>query len=346
MITKEYADFSWQQAEQLLSIDSPTGYTDYAALWLKSSFEMLGFPASITTKGGILVDLGGEDADNGLMLAAHADTLGAMVAEVKGNGRLRLTPLGGMNPNNAEAENVRIYTRGGKVLEGTFQLCNASIHVNGDYNSAKRSYDTMEVVLDEDEKAAADTRNLGIEVGDIVCFDPRTRRTASGYLKSRFLDDKLSVGILLGFARYIADNHIVPKRRTYLHITVYEEVGHGGSGSLPAGVTEAISVDMGCVGNGLSCTERQVSICVKDSGGPYSYQVVGKLIEAAKKTEADYAADVYPYYGSDVEATLRAGFDIRHGLIGPGVYASHGYERSHIDGVYNTLKVLCGYLDC
>ena len=346
MITKEYADFSWQQAEQLLSIDSPTGYTDYAALWLKSSFEMLGFSASITTKGGILVDLGGEDADNGLLLAAHADTLGAMVAEVKGNGRLRLTPLGGMNANNAEAENVRIYTRGGKVLEGTFQLCNASVHVNGDYNTAKRSYDTMEVVLDEDVNSAGDTRKLGIEVGDIVCFDPRTRRTASGYLKSRFLDDKLSVGILLGFARYLADNHIVPKRRTYLHITVYEEVGHGGSGSLPAGVTEAISVDMGCVGNGLSCTERQVSICVKDSGGPYSYQVVGKLIEAAKKTEADYAADVYPYYGSDVEATLRAGFDIRHGLIGPGVYASHGYERSHIDGVYNTLKVLCGYLDC
>ena len=344
MITKEYADFSWQQAEQLLSIDSPTGYTDYAALWLKSSFEMLGFPASITTKGGILVDLGGEDADNGLMLAAHADTLGAMVAEVKGNGRLRLTPLGGMNPNNAEAENVRIYTRGGKVLEGTFQLCNASMHVNGDYNSAKRSYDTMEVVLDEDVKSAADTRNLGIEVGDIVCFDPRTRRTASGYLKSRFLDDKLSVGILLGFARYIADNHIVPKRRTYLHITVYEEVGHGGSGSLPAGVTEAISVDMGCVGTGLSCTEHQVSICAKDSGGPYSYQVVGKLIEAARRTEADYAVDVYPYYGSDVEATLRAGFDIRHGLIGPGVYASHGYERSHIDGVHNTLKVLKGYL--
>ena len=346
MITKEYADFSWQQAEQLLSIDSPTGYTDYAALWLKSSFEMLGFPASITNKGGVLADLGGKDENDSLVLAAHADTVGAMVHEIKGNGRLRLTSLGGMNANNAEAENVRIYTRGGKVLEGTFQLCNASVHVNGDYNTAKRSYDTMEVVLDEDVKSAADTRNLGIEVGDIVCFDPRTRRTASGYLKSRFLDDKLSVGILLGFARYIADNHIVPKRRTYLHITVYEEVGHGGSGSLPAGVTEAISVDMGCVGNGLSCTERQVSICVKDSGGPYSYQVVGKLIEAAKKTEADYAADVYPYYGSDVEATLRAGFDIRHGLIGPGVYASHGYERSHIDGVYNTLKVLCGYLDC
>ena len=346
MISKAYADFSWQQTEQLLSIDSPTGYTDYAALWLNSSFQMLGFQSSITTKGGVLVDLGGEDETDALMLAAHADTLGAMVAQVKGNGRLRLTPLGGMNANNAEAENVRIYTRGGKVLEGTCQLCNASVHVNGDYSSAKRSFDTMEVVLDEAVSSAADTKALGVEVGDIVCFDPRTRRTASGYLKSRFLDDKLSVGILLGFAKYIADNQIQLKRKTYIHITVYEEVGHGGSGSLPAGVTEAISVDMGCVGDGLSCTERQVSICAKDSGGPYSYQVVGKLIEAAKKTEADYAVDVYPYYGSDVEATLRAGFDIRHGLIGAGVYASHGYERSHIDGVWNTLKVLCGYLDC
>ena len=346
MISKAYADFSWEQTVQLLNIDSPTGYTDYVALWLRSSFQMLGFEATITAKGGVLVDLGGVDNGNGLLLAAHADTLGGMVAEIKGNGSLRLTPLGGMNANNAETENVRIYTRGGKVLEGTFQLCNASVHVNGDYSSAKRSFDTMEVVLDEDVRSAADTRNLGIEVGDIVCFDPRTRRTLSGYLKSRFLDDKLSVGILLGFAKYIADNHIQLKRKTYIHVTVYEEVGHGGSGSVPAGITEAISVDMGCVGAGLSCTERQVSICAKDSGGPYAYSVVGKLIEAAKKMEADYAVDVYPYYGSDVEATLRAGYDIRHGLIGAGVYASHGYERSHIDGVYNTLKVLCGYLDC
>ena len=345
MINKTYADFAWEQTAQLLSIDSPTGFTKYAAAWVKSAFDVLGFPATITTKGGVLVDLGGKDTNNGLMLAAHADTLGAMVASVKGNGRLKLTSLGGMNPNNAEAENVRIYTRSGKIIEGTCQLCNASVHVNGDYSSAKRSWDSMEIVLDEDVSSAADTRKLGIEVGDIVCFDPRTRRTASGYLKSRFLDDKLSVGILLGFAKYIADNGITLPRKTYVHVTVYEEVGHGGSGSVPAGVTEAISVDMGCVGDGLQCSEKQVSICAKDSGGPYSYEVVGKLIEAARKEEADYAVDVYPHYGSDVEATLRAGFDIRHGLIGSGVYASHGYERSHIDGVYNTLKVLAGYLE-
>ncbi len=340
---RKYADFAWEQASALLAIDSPSGYTAKAAAWVKDAFEQLGFAAAITTKGGVLADLGGEG--DGLLLEAHADTLGGMVCQIKGNGRLKLTALGGMSANNAEAENVRVYTRGGKVIEGTCQLCNASVHVNGDYAGAKRSWDSMEIVLDADVNSAADARALGIEVGDIVCFDPRTRRTESGYLKSRFLDDKLSVGILLGFAKYLKDNGVSLRRHVWVHVTVYEEVGHGGSASVPAGITEAISVDMGCVGDGLQCTEKQVSICAKDSGGPYSYEVVGKLIEAAKKTGADYAVDVYPYYGSDVEATLRSGVDIRHGLIGAGVYASHGYERSHIDGVYNTLKVLQGYLD-
>ena len=345
MIEMKYADFAWEQTAALLAVDSPSGYTAKAAAWVKNAFESLGFAATITTKGGVIVDLGGEDENDGLLLEAHADTLGAMVCQVKGDGRLKMTGLGGMNPNNAEAENVRVYTRDGKVIEGTCQLCNASVHVNGGYNDTKRSWDTIEIVLDENVSSAKEARELGIEVGDIVCFETRTRRTASGYLKSRFLDDKLSVGILLGFAKYLADNKIVPARRVWAHVTVYEEVGHGGSASVPAGITEAISVDMGCVGAGLQCTERQVSICAKDSGGPYSYEVVGKLIAAAKKMEADYAVDIYPFYGSDVEATLRSGVDIRHGLIGAGVYASHGYERSHIDGVLNTLKVLCGYLD-
>ncbi len=343
MIDRSYADFAWEQAAALLGIDSPSGFTANAARWVKNAFESLGCPASITTKGGVLVELGGKNAGDALFLEAHTDTLGAMVSQIKGNGRLKLTPLGGMSPNNAEAENVRVYTRSGKIYEGTCQLADASVHVNGNYADTKRTYDTIEIVLDENVTSAQETKALGIAIGDIVCFDPRTRRTASGYLKSRFLDDKLSVGILLGFAKYLKDNHIEPERKLYAHITVYEEVGHGGSASVPAGVTEAISVDMGCVGEGLDCTERQVSICAKDSGGPYSYEVVSKLIDAARRTGADYAVDVYPHYGSDVEATLRAGYDIRHGLIGAGVYASHGYERSHIDGVYNAILVLAGY---
>ena len=198
MLDRKYADIAWEQAAALLAIDSPTGFTAKAAAWVKNAFEAMGYPVKMTKKGGVLADLGGEG--QGLLLAAHTDTLGGMVAEVKSNGRLRLTALGGMNANNGETENVRVYTRDGRVYEGTLQLCNASIHVNGDFSTTQRSFDTTEVVLDENVNSAADTKALGIETGDMVCFDPRTRRTESGYLKSRFLDDKLSVGILLGFA--------------------------------------------------------------------------------------------------------------------------------------------------
>ena len=338
-----YTDFIVKETETLLNIDSPTGYTDEAAAWVRSEFEKLGFEAGLTNKGGVLVSLGGKDKENGLLLEAHADTLGGMVAEIKSNGRLRLTNLGGMNPNNAETENVRVVTKFSGIYEGTFQLCNASVHVNTEYSDTKRSWDTCEVVLDEDVRSREDTEKLGIAVGDFVCFEPNVRITKSGYIKSRFLDDKLSVGILLGLAKYIREEKVTPERAVYAHITVYEEVGHGGSGSVPAGCSEAISVEMGCVGDGLTCTEKQVSICAKDSGGPYSYAVVKGLIEAAKRSGADYAVDIYPRYGSDVEATLRSGVDLKHGLIGAGVYASHGYERSHRDGAENTLRLLIAY---
>lgn len=340
----KYAEYGTQKAVELLNIDSPTGFTEKATAWVKENFEALGYKAEYTVKGGVIIDLGGEDESDGILLEAHTDTLGGMVAEIKPSGRLRLTNLGGMNANNGEAENLRVYTRSGKVIEGTLQLVNPSIHVNGSYNDVKRSFDTTEAVLDEDVKTKDEVKKLGIEVGDVVCFEPRTRITESGYIKSRFLDDKLSVGILLGLAKYLKDEHISLKRKVYVHVTVYEEVGHGGAASVPDGVKEAISVDMGCVGDGLGCTETMVSICAKDSHGPYSYEVVGKLIEAAKAAGADYAVDVYPHYGSDVESTLSAGADVKHGLIGAGVYASHGYERSHKKGVYNTILLLSKYL--
>ncbi|MBQ7918774.1 MAG: M42 family metallopeptidase [Lachnospiraceae bacterium] len=344
MITK-YGDYILEKAAELLAIDSPTGYTAEAAEWVMKEFAALGCQVKQTIKGGVLIDFGGDDTENGIVLEAHADTLGAMVTEIKGNGRLKVTRLGGMNANNAEAENVRIITKFDGTYEGTLQLVNASVHVNGEYDKTSRDWDTVEVVLDELVEKKEDVEKLGISAGDIVCFDPRTKITDKGFIKSRFLDDKLSVAILLGYAKYLKDEDRKPSRRVYGHVTVYEEVGHGGSASLPEGITEAISVDMGCVGEGLSCTERKVSICAKDSGGPYNYEVVKGLIEAAKKMNADYAVDIYPFYGSDVEATLRSGYDIRHGLIGAGVYASHGYERSHRDGAVNTLKVLIGYLE-
>ena len=344
-------DFILQQTKNVLAIDSPTGFTSRAADYVMEEYRKLGYAPVRTNKGGILVCVSeGNGAapcgpeEGPILLEAHIDTLGAMVSEVCANGRLSVTPLGGMNPNNGEAENCRIYTREGKVYDGTFQLKNASVHVNGEYSTTARSYDTMEVVLDEEVSDREGVLSLGILPGDIVCFDPRTVVTPSGYIKSRFLDDKLSVGILLGYAAYLKAKKETTARKIYQHITVFEEVGHGGSASVPSDVTEVLSVDMGCVGDGLGCQETQVSICAKDSGGPYHYDVVTALIRAARREGLDFAVDVYPHYGSDAEATLRAGHDCRHGLIGAGVYASHGYERSHKKGVANTFGLLKAYL--
>ena len=229
----EYAKYATKKAKELLSIDSPTGFTDRAADWVQNAFTDLGFEARRTVKGGVLVDFGGEKGQDGLILMAHTDTLGDMVAEVKANGRLRIVPLGGLSPQNIETENVRVYTRDGRVIEGTCQLINASTHVNGKFGSEPRSFDTLEIVLDEPVTTAEEARGFGIETGDLVCFEPRTRVTASGYIKSRFLDDKLSVGILLGLGKYLKDTGAKLSRPVYAHITVYEEVGHGASASIP-----------------------------------------------------------------------------------------------------------------
>lgn len=343
-MNKDYVDYMVEETRKILAIDSPSGYTREVADYVMEEYKKLGYEPQLTVKGGILVAIGGRDKENAVQLEAHIDTLGAMVAEIKSNGRLRVTAVGGMNANNAEAENCKVITRFNGSYEGTLQLINASIHVNDEYDGIKRSYDSVEVILDENVKTKEDTEKLGIMTGDFVCFDPRTTVTKSGYIKSRFLDDKLSVGILLGYAKYLKEEHVTPERMIYQHITVFEEVGHGGAASIPEGVTEVISVDMGCVGEGLACDETQVSICAKDSHGPYHYDVVSGLIKAAKENNIDFAVDVYPHYGSDADVALTAGYDVRHGLIGAGVYASHGYERSHVDGVKNTFGLLKAYL--
>ena len=291
-------------------------YGDTAGHWAESSIERW-------SEYGIIQGSNGQFDPNGQLTCAQLATILAKLL------KLPAAKDAGFTDNTADAWYYDAINR-----------CAAAGILNGNGDGTV----TPEAPITRERAMVMLARALGIETGDIVCFDPRTHVTASGYIKSRFLDDKLSVGILLGLAKYLKDTGTVPQRHVYLHVTVYEEVGHGGAANVPQGVTEAISVDMGCVGEGLQCTERQVSICAKDSGGPYSYEVVGKLIDAARRTGADYAVDVSPHYGADVEATLSAGHDLRHGLIGSGVYASHGYERSHIDGVLNTLKTLKGYL--
>lgn len=335
-------DYIIEQLKKLTAIDSPSGFTVEVTQYTMEQFKKLGYEPYLTNKGCVVCDLGGES--NPLILSAHIDTLGGMVAEIKNNGRLRITNIGGLNANNCETENCRIHTRSGKTFEGTLQMNDPSIHVNGKYSKQDRNFDDMEIVIDENVKEKKDTEVLGIRNGDFVCFDPRTTVTKSGYIKSRFLDDKLSVAILLGLAKDIRDKKLQLKRKTYVFITVYEEVGHGACGALPEDAEEIISVDMGCIGEGLSCNEHMVSICAKDSRGPYDYDVTTNLIGCAEEGKLDFAVDIYPYYGSDADAALAAGYDLKHGLIGPGVYASHGYERSHIDGVNNTLKLLEMYI--
>ena len=332
-------DYIGEQLKALTSIPSPTGFTRAVTDYVMKTLEEMGFAPERSTKGNVLVCLGGEGEP--LVLASHVDTLGAMVRSIKDNGRLRPTTLGGHQWSTADGENCTVHTRDGRVYTGVVLNTEPSSHVADE--KVETLEKNMEILLDENVDTKDDVAGLGIQIGDIIAMDPRTVITKSGYIKSRFLDDKLSASILLGLARAVAAGEVKLARKISLLFTVYEEVGHGGA-FVPADTCEMISVDMGCVGDDLGCTERMVSICAKDSGGPYNYELVSALADTAKRLSLDYAIDVYPHYGSDVEATLRAGYDIRHGLIGPGVYASHNYERSHMDGVRNTYELLRAYV--
>ena len=336
---KHYIDFIAEQLKTLTAIPSPSGYTKNATDYLMKLLQDMGYEPKLSRKGNVFVTLGGDGEP--LVLAAHVDTLGAMVRSIKDNGRLRPTTLGGHVWSTADGENCTIHTRDGKVYTGVVLNTEPSAHVAD--KKVETLEENMEILLDEPVSTKAETLALGIQTGDIIAMDPRTVITDSGYIKSRFLDDKLSASILLGIAKIVKDESLSFHRKVSLLFTVYEEVGHGGS-FVPEDTTEMISVDMGCVGADLGCTERMVSICAKDSGGPYNYDLVTELSNIAKEEQLDYAIDVYPHYGSDVEATLHAGYDIRHGLIGPGVYASHNYERSHLDGVKNTFLLLTTYI--
>lgn len=334
-----HMNFIKEQLYTLTSIPSPSSFTTKVTDYLLSELSSLGYSPERSNKGNVFVTLGGSGSP--LVLAAHVDTLGAMVRSIKENGRLRPTTIGGHQWSTADGENCTIHTRDGKVYTGVVLNKEPSSHVAD--QKTELIEENMEILLDENVTSDQDTLALGIQTGDIIAMDPRTVVTESGYIKSRFLDDKLSAAILLGLARAVREDSWKLSRKVSLLFTVYEEVGHGGS-VVPDDTEEMISVDMGCVGSDLGCTERMVSICAKDSGGPYNYDLITALSNLAKEKRLDYAIDIYPHYGSDVETTLRAGYDIRHGLIGPGVYASHNYERSHMDGVRNTFELLKAYV--
>lgn len=337
-----YTTVAVDQLMKLVNIPSPTGFTHMAAEYLMDVLTGYGFEPYQTHKGNVVCCIGGEG--HPLVVAAHVDTLGAMVRSIKPNGRLRFTEIGGYPANNVENETCVVHTRDGRTYTGTFYITTPASHVYPGITEMKRDDKTIEVVLDENVSSKEDVRKLGIEVGDFISLDPRAVNTASGYIKSRHLDDKASAAVLLALAKMVAEDSIQLSRKIYLLFTVHEEVGHGCASGHPEDAEDILSVDMGCVGDDLGCDETMVSICAKDSRGPYNYEMTGKLIQLAKDNDLKYAVDVYPMYSSDADVSLTSGHDFRHALIGPGVFASHGYERTHVSGIDATLKLLVAFV--
>lgn len=337
---KEYV---FDIAKQILNIDSTTGYTKRAIDFMDEEAKKLGYTTGRNQKGNLLIYVDGKDSEHTLGLSAHLDTLGLMVRSIKDNGKLAITKVGGPCLPTLDGEYCKIYTRDGKVYTGTILSCSPSVHVYPDASTLERKEDTMEVRIDEVVHSKADVEKLGICNGDFICIDTKTQITESGFIKSRFLDDKISATALMGVLKYLKDNNITPQRDLVIMFSTYEEVGHGAS-CLPEEVEELLAVDMGCIGTDLACTEQDVSICAKDSSGPYDYEMITRLVELSKENKLNYAVDIYPQYGSDVSAALRGGNDIKGALIGPGVHASHGMERTHYDGVESTMKLVVSYI--
>lgn len=335
-----------EQLVKLCTTPSPTGDTEQIVNYLQGEFERLGLACHRTNKGGLLATLPGKDDERQRVLSGHVDTLGAMVSEIKSNGRLKFVTLGGYTMHAVEGEHVKITTANGNAYTGTILSTKASSHVHGpEASKLERIPANMEIRIDEKVYSKADTESLGICVGDFVSFDPRTEITPSGFIKSRHLDDKASVAVMLGVAKYYQENKLQPVATTHFFITNYEEVGHGASYGTPPKTTEFIAVDMGCIGDGLGGNEFSVSICAKDGGGPYDLGIRRRLARLAEENNIPYAVDIFPFYGSDAGPALRAGNDIRCGLIGPGVDASHAYERTHQEALLATGKLLIAYLD-
>ncbi len=334
-------ELNYKLLEEIISIDSPTGYCNNVINFLEKIVNQLGFTYTKNQKGNLIVDVKGQ-SNYTKGLSAHVDTLGLMVRSINGNGTLRFATLGGPLLNTYNAEYCKVYTRDNLVYTGTILSTSPAVHVFPDSRSKELKEDTMCVRLDEVVYSKADTLKLGIQTGDIIAIDPKFEITDSGYIKTRFLDDKASAFLLLELLRYFKENNITPKDNLKLIFTVYEEVGFGAS-NIP-NIDEMLAVDMGCIGLDLNCNEEQVSICAKDSGGPYDYDMVSNLIKIAKENNIDYAVDIYPFYSSDATASLKAGNDIKAALIGTGVAASHGMERTHKHGLENTFKLILGYL--
>jgi putative aminopeptidase FrvX len=331
--------------ENLLNIPSPTGFTEQAIALVESELSAYSqLQLKYTRKGALVAVWEGLKNDSPRALTAHVDTLGAMVKEIKPSGRLAITRIGGLLLPGVESEGCWIHTVRGEKVRGSLLVNTASTHVHGQKAmDTKRDEHGMEIRLDARTSSSDETNKLGIQVGDFVSFDPRVEVT-DGFIRSRYLDDKACIAAILAAIKSMSESGKTPSQRTYFHISNYEEVGHGASAGIPAEVTELIAVDMAAVGEGQTSDEFHATICLKDSGGPYHHGLNQKLRALADQYNIPYKVDIYPHYGSDGEAFWRAGGDVAVALIGPGVDASHNYERTHTEALLATTNWILAYL--
>ena len=331
---------------KLLKTPSPTGSTSDVISLIAAEFERLGLAHHQTKKGALLVTMSGQTTESACAVTAHVDTLGAMVKEIKSNGRLALSNLGGYYAGSVVGEYCLVETAGGQRLSGTVVQNKQSVHIHSrsDVHASAESLDTVEIRLDAKTSSKSETEALGIGVGDFVSWDPRAQVTETGFVKSRHLDDKASAAAIVATAEALVRAGVKPARTTYLYFSTYEEVGHGGASGIPNEIDELLVVDIGIVGEGQASDEFAVSICPKDGGGPYDLTLRRKLVSLAEAGNIPYQLDIFINYASDGTAAWRAGADYRVGLIGPGIDSSHAYERTHQDSLNNTARLIARFL--
>lgn len=327
--------------EELSAIYSPTGYTKEVLEHIREVATKAKIKSYYTNKGALIVSNHNKPI---IAVAGHVDTLGLMVKEINSDGSLAFTTLGGPLYQAFEGNNVRVITEKDGIISGTLMLKNAAVHVNKKAAKEERNESTMHIRLDAEVSDKKETEALGIQIGDFIAFDANFEFTDTGFIKSHFLDDKAGCAAMIDSFMTLGAAKL-KKIPVMFFFTNYEEVGHGACAGIPESVEELLVVDMGVVGDGVAGKENSVSICVKDSSGPYDYEFRQKLLQIARDNKLPYKLDVFPFYGSDGSAALRAGLDIRVALIGPGVAASHGNERTHIKGLNATRDLLLAYLN-
>lgn len=329
--------------QHLIETPSPVGYYEKMKPVIEEYATNLGYTVTYDNRDTAYITVPGEDTTKTVCLSAHADTLGLMVRGINADGTLRTRALGGINFANIEGENVILHTRSGNTYTGMLVCAHHSVHAFDDAKTMDRNDNTVYVLLDEPVKNAADVKALGIRNGDYISIDPRFTLTPNGYIKSRFIDDKAAIACSFAVLKYLAENHLKPKYNTVFAFSFYEEIGFGGV-YVPEEISEYVAVDIAILGPDSDGSEHAVTICAKDASMPYDYHLTNRLIASAEHANCNYAVDLFYRYGSDAGQAIKGGNNVHAAAFGMGVYSSHGVERTHIEGIENTTRLMLAYV--